>query len=75
MVDGVGIVRMPLSDLSELLDRALIIHVVKVLEGSGVERVGVPERHLGLRKQTGTGQDGKKKSQDRKLLGQGRGLW
>jgi hypothetical protein len=37
---------MALRNLGELLDRALIIHVVKVLEGGGVEGIGGPERQL-----------------------------
>ena len=37
---------MALLDLGEFLDRGLVVHVVKVVEGGGVERVGGPEGDL-----------------------------
>ena len=46
MVHCVGIVGMALQDLPELLDRALIVHVIKILKCGGVKRIGRPEGEL-----------------------------
>src|SRR5207245_9591611 len=46
MIYRIGIVRMPLQDLRELLGRAVVVHVVEVLKGLGILRVGGAEREL-----------------------------
>src|SRR6266404_3385387 len=42
----VGIVRMSPLDLSEFLNRSLIVHVIEVIEGGATQWIGGPEREL-----------------------------
>lgn len=43
MVHRIRVVRVMLEDLRELLGRAVIVHVIKVLEGFGIQGIGWPK--------------------------------
>src|SRR6266567_4846140 len=46
VVDGIWVVGMALQNLVEFLNRALVVHVVEMLEGLDVKRIGWPEHVL-----------------------------
>ena len=46
VIYGIWVVGMALQNLVEFLNRALVVHVVEMLEGLGVKRIGWPEHVL-----------------------------
>jgi hypothetical protein len=57
---------MALRHLRKLLDRALVIHVVEVLEGGRIQRIGRPERQFLLPQKQGAGQQDDRDHQAKK---------
>jgi hypothetical protein len=74
MVDGVRIVRVTLGNLRKLLDGPLIVHVIEVLEGGGIERVGRPKSQFRLSQGERNRQRHQGAAKDREFPKQGQSL-
>jgi hypothetical protein len=67
VVYGIRIVGVALQNLREFLNRPLIVHVIEMLKGGRIERIGRPEREFGLSQAERKRESGQGRHEDREF--------